>query len=64
MQQPSEILDIAFETAMAHISESLVDIAEQIEFVCRNTQNRACARLLMACLLVKPLKLRHNLYLC
>ena len=56
MQQPSEILDIAFETAMAHISESLVDvmdIAERVEFVCRNTQNRACVRLLMACLLAK-----------
>ena len=56
MQQPSEFLDIAFETAMAHISESLVDtrdIAERVEFVCRNTQNRAGARLLMACLLAK-----------
>ena len=59
MQQPSEILDIAFQTAMAHVSESLVDtfdIAKQVEFVCRNTQNRAGARLLMACLLAKVLK--------
>ncbi len=56
MQQPSEILDIAFETAMVHISESLVDtmdITKRVEFVCRNTQNRAGARLLMACLLAK-----------
>ena len=56
MQQPSDILDIASETAMVHISESLVDtkdIAERVEFVCRNTQNRSGARLLMACLLAK-----------
>lgn len=56
MHQPSEILDIAFEAASSHISESLAAtsvVAERVEFVCRNTQNRAGVRLLMACLLAK-----------
>ena len=56
MHQPSEILDIAFEAASSHISESLAEtamVAERVEFVCRNTQNRAGVRLLMACLLAK-----------
>lgn len=56
MQQPSAILDIAFQEAFSHISASLAetpDVAERVEFVCRNTQNRAGVRLLMACLLAK-----------
>lgn len=56
MRTPEEILDIAFKRASAHIAEPSVsdfDIASRVEFVCRNIRNRACVRLLLACLLAK-----------
>ena len=53
MPDPSEILDIAFQAA----SEALIDptsaVTKQVEFVCRNPQNRSGTRFLMACLLAK-----------
>lgn len=56
MQTPPEILDKAFKRASAHIAEPIVsdpDIVNRIELVVRNTRNRACVRLLLACLLAK-----------
>ncbi len=59
MATPSEILALAFERASAQLSAPIVrnkEIAAKVEFVCRNAQNRAGVRLLMACLLAKA----HN----
>jgi DNA adenine methylase len=56
MASPSEILDLAYHTATQNLENStLIDeaIAERVEYVCRNLQNRAGVRLLMACLLAK-----------
>jgi DNA adenine methylase len=55
-QTPSEILDAAFQQALGSIEQPLVadtKIANRVEFVCRNIQNRAGSRLLLACLLAK-----------
>jgi len=54
--EPSEILDLAFQRASASGSISLVgdqDIVAQIELIARNTQNRACVRCVLACALAK-----------
>jgi DNA adenine methylase len=56
MATPPEILNLAFRQASAHLNTPLIDdgaMVEKIEFVCRNLQNRAGARLLLACLLAK-----------
>ncbi|MGQ9628438.1 MAG: restriction endonuclease, SacI family [Anaerolineae bacterium] len=56
MQEPSEILDLAFKRASAHIAEPIIndpEIVSRVESVCRNIQNRACSRFLLACLLAK-----------
>lgn len=56
MPTPDDILSEAFEAATANLEISHVDNAEQrsqIEFICRNLQNRAGVRFLMACLLAK-----------
>lgn len=56
MPTPDDILSEAFEAATANLEVSHVDNAEQrsqIEFICRNLQNRAGVRFLMACLLAK-----------
>ena len=56
MPYPPEILDIAFKRAIAHITEPIVknpEIVDRVERVCRNIRNRACVRLLLACLLAK-----------
>lgn len=56
MQTPKGILDIAFKRASAHLSKPIVhdpEIVGRTELVCRNTDNRACARALLACLLAK-----------
>lgn len=53
MPDPSEILDIAFNEASESQIDPTSEITKQIEFVCRNPQNRAGARFLMACLLAK-----------
>ncbi|MBI4504100.1 MAG: restriction endonuclease, SacI family [Chloroflexi bacterium] len=54
MPAPAEILDLALRRASQQIDFPLgprSDTASRIEFVCRNLQNRAGARLLLACLL-------------
>jgi DNA adenine methylase len=56
MSEPSEILDVALQRASAYISEPCVKdqaVVDRVEFVCRNIQNRAGVRLLLACLLAK-----------
>lgn len=56
MSEPSEILNIALRKASVYIQEPIVnnpDIVDRVEFVCRNIQNRAGVRLLLACLLAK-----------
>lgn len=56
MPSPPRILSIAFQRASENLDKSLIediDIANGIEFVCRNVQNRAGTRLLMASLLAK-----------
>ena len=53
MPDPSEILDIAFKAASEAPTYPTPEVTKQVEFVCRNPQNRAGARLLMACLLAK-----------
>lgn len=53
---PTSILDLAYQRASAQIALQLIDDAEivaSVEYVCRNIQNRAGVRLLMACLLAK-----------
>ena len=56
MASPSEILDLAYQRAIQNSETSVLTNAittERIEYVCRNLQNRAGVRLLMACLLAK-----------
>jgi DNA adenine methylase len=51
-----EILEVTFQRASANIENPIVadtEIANRVEFVCRNIQNRAGSRLLLACLLAK-----------
>ncbi len=53
---PTSILDLAYQRASRDTATPLVDdagIVANIEYVCRNLQNRAGVRLLMACLLAK-----------
>lgn len=54
--EPSEILDLAFQRASASGSGSLVqdpEIVNQIGLIARNTQNRACVRCILACALAQ-----------
>ena len=56
MPSPPGILSIAFQRASEGLDQSLIDdvgIANSIEYICRNVQNRAGTRLLMASLLAK-----------
>jgi DNA adenine methylase len=56
MVAPQQSLALAYERAMAHLNQSMLDDATRIaevEYVCRNIQNRAGVRLLLACLLAK-----------
>lgn len=56
MPSPPRILSIAFQHASEGLDQSLIDdvgIANSIEYICRNVQNRAGTRLLMALLLAK-----------
>lgn len=56
MPSPPGILSIAFQRASENLDKSLIDdvgIANSIEYICRNVQNRAGTRLLMASLLAK-----------
>lgn len=56
MSTPTAILDLAFERVISNLAQSLVQdstIRANVEFVCRNPQNRAGVRLLLACLVAK-----------
>ena len=56
MPTPEEILQEAFETVIGNIENHHIEDSEkrrQIEYICRNLQNRSGVRFLMACLLAK-----------
>jgi hypothetical protein len=56
MPSPKEILDVAYKRALDNVDSPLVSdtaIVGRVDFVCRNIQNRAGVRLLLACLLAK-----------
>lgn len=56
MSTPAIILNLAFEKVIDNLNQSIIQnnaISECVEFVCRNPQNRAGVRLLLACLLAK-----------
>lgn len=56
MSTPGEILAHILKRASQDINTSVIsdhDIRSQVEYVCRQISNRACTRLLMACLLAK-----------
>lgn len=56
MSTPDEILANILKRASKDISKSVIsdhDISSRVEYVCRQISNRACTRLLMACLLAK-----------
>jgi hypothetical protein len=56
MSTPDEILSRILKRASADIGKSVIsdnDIGSRVEYVCRQISNRACTRLLMACLLAK-----------
>ncbi len=56
MSSPSDVLAIAFERANSQLAAPIVnepEIVIRVEYVCRNIQNRAAVRLLLACLLAK-----------
>jgi hypothetical protein len=56
MSTPTAILDLAFEKVIDNLNQSIIQdntISTSVEFVCRNPQNRAGVRLLLACLLAK-----------
>jgi hypothetical protein len=56
MSNPAEILNNSLDLASRNLSKSAAkdkSIRQQIEYVCRQLSNRACTRLLMACMLAK-----------
>jgi len=56
MSEPAKILDAAFIRASRHTARPILrnqEIMKKVDYVCRNLQNRACARLLLACSLAK-----------
>ncbi len=56
MSTPTTILDLALERVINNLNQPIIQdnaISTQVEFVCRNPQNRAGVRLLLACLLAK-----------
>ncbi len=55
-QTPAEILAVAAKDVLADVATPRIantQIATAIDFVCRNIQNRAGVRLLLACVLAK-----------
>jgi hypothetical protein len=53
---PASILDLAYQRASSDTATPIIDdmeIVASVEYICRNIQNRAGVRLLMACLLAK-----------
>ncbi|MBI5671653.1 MAG: hypothetical protein HZC41_26975 [Chloroflexi bacterium] len=56
MEAPSEILDLAYQRVSSNLNSVFITdhlIQARVEIVCRNIQNRAVVRLLLACLLAK-----------
>lgn len=56
MSTPDKALTNILKRAYQDINNSAIsdhDIRSRIEYVCRQISNRACTRLLMACLLAK-----------
>jgi len=56
MPEPAKILDAAFIRASRHTARPILrnqKIMKKVHYVCRNLQNRACVRLLLACSLAK-----------
>ena len=53
MPEPSDILDIAFQTASETPTDPTSEVTKQIEYVCRGAKNKSGTRFLMACLLAK-----------
>lgn len=56
MSNPADILERILKHASADLTKSFIDdegVRKRVEYVCRNISNRACTRLLMACLLAK-----------
>lgn len=56
MSNPPDILERVLKRASVDLTKPLIDdevIRKRVEYVCRNIRNRACTRLLMACLLAK-----------
>ncbi len=56
MATPDQILALAYQRASSHLNTSFftdTELIGQVEYVCRNIQNRAGVRLLLACLLAK-----------
>ncbi|OUL25997.1 restriction endonuclease, SacI family [Nostoc sp. 106C] len=56
MSTPAAILDLAFEKVVGDLTQPVINdavISKHVEFVCRNPQNRAGIRLLLACCLAK-----------
>lgn len=56
MPAPDAILDLALRSALQNLHEPHIqdtEVVNSVEYVCRNIQNRAGVRLLMACLLAK-----------
>lgn len=59
MSTPAAILNLAFERVISDLTQPVIDdtaISRNVEFVCRNPQNRAGVRLLLACCLAKSHK--------
>jgi hypothetical protein len=56
MATPAELLNIALQQVQIHPETSFltqIGLESKVEFICRNLQNRACVRFLMACCLAK-----------
>lgn len=56
MPAPDAILDLALRSALQNLHQPHIqdmEVVSSVEYVCRNIQNRAGVRLLMACLLAK-----------
>lgn len=56
MEEPRRILDLAIQKAVINLPNPFIkiqEITDKIEFICRNIQNRAGIRVLLACSLAK-----------
>src|SRR4051794_20341432 len=56
MGDPTNILELAYDRAAAHLDTSFItdgDVLQKVEFIARNNHNRAVVRMLLACVLAK-----------